>query len=778
MLFSSRNIFLVVAPIFFLAACAPGEIVAPGDPWRFGDLRLLSPGDLEEAPELDLIAAYTRFAGSDWQIRLDLLEMTDTASFDLTIALDVSPGGIRQLPGGGNTDINWDYLLILPGSGSPFLIQAPGSEQIQAAKDLDNLKELAQRSIPRVSRLPWLDSVVISLNRHALPITGRGIGIQAFTVRPGSLEISDVIGPFHSTDSPPSKAPLLLAFWNTFPAYSPAQSIRRWDGAHTGPFGERHGLSVLLHAVRRFHVPVTLLDLKNPASISALDYLGVLPFVRELAEDKLIILPDPVPGSPSYPLFPDGLPDWAVSRALEDVRTAARAFDLPASAILYSPNRAIAQKSQYSYTFTRFDDQSVSDFGSSRLFPIPFEKSLEPQADESGLSLEVRKILLENALSRSNQGDQIPLLILGGSLPESPFGDPEIASASLNYIAGHPWIDPLTIDELTAATLPGFQPQVMSGINYVPNLAAFLPSPNLSTLTEPGNNQTNPLLQAAWQAALTLYNPLPPEPFDLPALRSVYSSQVVVLSRAALWAENRMPMNTCSTDPDRDNVPECVLASEYVFTLYGIDGGRLLSMFVADEFGVHQVIAPTTQFAIGQTDPSIWDLTFGEGAEKNAIHGAFADSQPPWEWYYPTSESDWINFSHAQAKLEKTFTLINNGLRVDYRTQEPITVQIPIALDPWNRFTPDWGEKYHGEEIADGYKWEWDSGPAIVIRSNARIRTMPFTASRPYLGSPENPNFPYPRGHYSPFPVLIVELRSAREFYVEITLNSPQQEPP
>jgi hypothetical protein len=97
---------------------------------------------------------------------------------------------------------------------------------------------------------------------------------------------------------------VLLAFWNTVPAYTPAQALRRWDGAHTGPYGERHGLHLLLQAVRRSKVPVVLLDLKTPAALSALDFLGKLPQIQNLSTQGLLILPEALPGSPATLISP------------------------------------------------------------------------------------------------------------------------------------------------------------------------------------------------------------------------------------------------------------------------------------------------------------------------------------------------------------------------------------------------------------------------------------------------------------------------------------------
>jgi hypothetical protein len=311
----------------------------------------------------------------------------------------------------------------------------------------------------------------------------------------------------------------------------------------------------------------------------------------------------------------------------------------------------------------------------------------------------------------------------------------------------------------------------MPGVNFVPNLAAFSPSPVLLSLDDPQEEPSNPLSKAAWQAALAVYAPIPPEPFNLPELRSIYSSQAVVLSRAANWARDRQPRDTCLVDPDRDNDPECILASEDVYIMSGIDGGRLLSMFVATESGIHQVIAPTTQFFIGAGDPSSWLLGAGEGADPGAVHGAFADTNPPWSYYFPSQNSSWIDLTPANQELTKRFSLLGNGVRVDYQNTNPVTVQIPIALDPWMRFTASWGDKYHGEYLPDGYRWKIDPGPTVEIKTNGKIRVLPFNDLKSKLAAPEDPNFAYPRSFFLPFPVLLVEIKSPSDFFVEIKLE-------
>ena len=72
----------------------------------------------------------------------------------------------------------------------------------------------------------------------------------------------------------------------------PAEALRSWDGAHTGPHGERHGLKHLLDAVEEYQIPTVLLDLKEPENLSALDAMGILPQIDALANNSLLILPE------------------------------------------------------------------------------------------------------------------------------------------------------------------------------------------------------------------------------------------------------------------------------------------------------------------------------------------------------------------------------------------------------------------------------------------------------------------------------------------------------
>ena len=166
----SRNLIILFSIwiVILLSACAPQEKVHPGDKWDYVDLRSLSEsGDFH--PELDIIAGYTRLAGSDLQIRLDFLDLQFTPSSDIYIALDTNPGGTTQLPIVGEAEIEWDTLLILPASGKPkALSPVPPRDSTSDSQPISDFP-IRQDLIPRIIRLPWQDYILTSVNLSSIP---------------------------------------------------------------------------------------------------------------------------------------------------------------------------------------------------------------------------------------------------------------------------------------------------------------------------------------------------------------------------------------------------------------------------------------------------------------------------------------------------------------------------------------------------------------------------------------------------------------------------------
>lgn len=218
----------------------------------------------------------------------------------------------------------------------------------------------------------------------------------------------------------------LLVFYDTFAARFPAEALRSWDGAHSGPRGERHGLKHLLDAVETYRVPIVLLDLKAPETLSALDAMGLLPHIQQMERDGLLILPDQEGQAPLFGLSPSPF-SWGGM-----------------------PSRpAFAFTSDPSHIYRPL-------FSQTTYIPVAAESdSSQPSPD--GDSLEVRRALLELALN----GDESDLLVLGGSLRDSAWGSPDMVGETLAWFASRPYIHVLNADDLLNFPAKTGQPEIL-----------------------------------------------------------------------------------------------------------------------------------------------------------------------------------------------------------------------------------------------------------------------------------------------------------------------------
>lgn len=786
---------LILLLTLLLPACSWRTPGSQPSRWTYADLRVLSAPNLTE-PAADMVALYTRITDSDVQVRIDFLDLDFQTDYDLYLILDVRPGGAQALPLNASPGLEWDALVFLPAAGQPQLFDAD---------PLTGLPDRDANIVPRLVRDPWNDTLVVSLNRNLIlarqgagatdgatvDLSPQPFGVQAFLTRAGSSVLIDQLGPARSDGLPAPRAAVLLAFWNTFPAYTPAQALRRWDGAHTGPFGGRHGLGPLLAAARHAKVPLALLDLKLPAALSALDYTGALPVIQRMQSKDLLILPEAVPGYPvyspaagaaSYSESPDpasmtsfagafAIPDNLAGLAAGYSRRVAQGFGLSPSRMLYTPRLPAEPPPGYPLIFSPVDAPGPIRWRDRTVIPLPLAGS-DLQATPEGLSLDIRRRLLSDATSKDERHQ---LLILGGSLPSSAWGEPQSAEASMAYIASHPWIQPLDDQDLLGRS---FDTKGGSAAGFVSTTAKpgtlILAPAGLSDSPFPESGPAaNPLDRAAWDAYLALFASLPPNPPQLPELRSLYAGEIAPLLAAARWAEAPQPQAACQSDSNRDGGFRCILASADYFAVFETRGARLVYLFTRDvtsagEAAIHQLVAPTSQFLAGLGDPSDWDLSAGTAADPGGIIGAFSDAQHTWEAYQPSVEPDRIRFTSLDGSIQKTFTFSGSGLRVNYHSPDAVQVHILLALDPWRRFSPGWGDQYFGGKTGDGWSWRIESGPGVEIQSSGRISAAAFTDSHALLSQVEDPNYDYPPGHYLPFPVALVNVYGEGDFYIQM----------
>ena len=308
---------------------------------------------------------------------------------------------------------------------------------------------------------------------------------------------------------------------------------------------------------------------------------------------------------------------------------AAQAFDLPTGKFIFSP---VSVDSGYAMQFYS-DPQAASpltvlDWQGQKMLGLP--SATEEQTTPDGLTLEARRALV-NALFDSG------IVVFGGSLPDSSWGDSDAGPAGLRYIAAHPWIQPLDAEALLAF------PAVSACLRSAPGSDSA--SLNPSQFTTLKGNATgydsvtlrneilsrlesapdNPLTDSAWEMFFLLTAPV--DDPKLAELNAQYLGDILTLLTAADWAQSPAAQSTCSVDLNADLLPDCVLANEKFFAVFETDGGRLSYLFSHDGKSVHQIVAPGWQFATGLSDRTEWQPESGHAADPSQIPGAFFDSE-------------------------------------------------------------------------------------------------------------------------------------------------------
>lgn len=755
-------IMLVCAALTGWLHPAPPQQTAPA--WSSENLIGLDELDAP-APQQDIAALMARRVGDQLELRIDWLEVDYAAAVDIRIALDTRPGG----PGDG-----WDTIISLPAYG-PLTVQDAQGRPTKGAALFLQRDALQDSSLVRLRLPPW---------------PGYAGRVMVEARAPGRVEIADRTAALPMNGRPAPPIPVLVGFTLAYPAYTPITALRRWSGAHTGPFGGSHGLHYLLQGARRTATPIAFLDSFHPKQLAALDYAGALPLLQSLAQQNLLMLPRPTP------TLEAALP------ALERSQTqqALRAFGL-----------AQAQTS------------------------LPAARSAPAQAvdqlDINGLSLPARIAILA-ALNRPGAQP----VQLGGSLPESAWGVPHLAEAGFNYIKAHPWMrvlgphtaaQPMLFSAPRArltgqpAAEPLSQPppiftwgphQRTSGaraeaVAQAPALTANLPGrpalpayaagpvapgplptapPGASTNPPPepqfaaalppdvrqalsaafARTPNNPLKRAAGQAYLSLSAPVfPPSP-DLPRLRAAYAPLVFTLLEAAAWADAPVVQQLCTPNHSRPaaGLPGCTWANARFFLHFHPSGGLNLAFWKGTN-GVHQFVGPSAQLITGLSEPSGWRTPGGEWADPGDISGAL-DGPGPAQAFFT---SDGIVFTEGQANI--SYRIMEDQLIIQHHAHPNSQARhVPLLLDPWLLDAPGWAGRYKTVSSAPN-SWLWEVQGAVSVSLHAQAaQWASFTDLQPYFTRSEDPNRDYPAGRILPFPMAVLSLPPVQSTILTLSL--------
>ena len=669
------------------------------------DLRWLG-GAQASTPATDILAVYTHTSALMVDIRVDLLDINPQDQYKFRLSL-------------------WDNRSFFQ---NPLVIDLSSDGAVRTS---GNDKQVIW---PRVIQDYGMDTITVSLNRFLI---GNRYRMDVTTYPSGSAAPADQARDIHSDGQPPvARAPVLLSFWDTLAADTPAQALRGWDGAHTGPLGGRDGLKYVLDGSKQYKIPLALLDLKTPARLAALDYLGAMAQVQYMNRQGLLILPEVAYAEPG-------------DISLKFSQAAADGFGLPASPYVFNASGLV--QPGYAGQFISMPDVAhLALAGGKRFLPLPSESTVE--ATENGPSLEVRRALVRAMLSV----DPADLVVLGGSLPHSTWGQADMVQPTFHWLAGHSWIRLLNADDLAGfpagAAKPASPPAVAENS---PMLQALLSAPG------------NTAARLAWQDYLWLHAPT--NDSQLRDLRANYMGQVESLLAAARWADDPSVQADCTVDLGEDGQADCLLANQSYFAILDPRGARLTNLFYLNSSGLHQLVGPTSQFAVGLSDPSEWHPERGEAADPSVIPGAFADAPDMWAKYSPSVSPAGITFTSADGGRVKKYRLSDKGIEVEYQLSGPEITRIPLAVDPQAYY---FGPADYRPAIAS-HSWTWGAvnGIQVEVSTEAHIAAEGYVSSFPFLSMPEDPNLDYPRGHYFPFPLSIVTVEGEGNFKVEIRVK-------
>jgi len=737
--------------------------------WKYADLRLLDPIDAIE-PDHDLIALYSRINGQSFQIRIDFLDQHSSSTIDIYLALDTNPGGLTQIAVEKNdtvpVEIAWDYLIKIPSSGNVVTLD----DQLLPVY---GLALLVVRDITQ-------DRIVVSFNKNILPISLGRTKLQVIITPSNQNVVADKSDPFPIDNPSPSRAKVIFAFWNTFSANTPAQSLRSWAGAHAGPMSSRHGLKYLLDASARAKSTVILFDLLTPDIVSGLDYLNVLPQLRKLVDQGILVLPSVGKITQS-----DMNGDF-ISTYFDNIATNNLDINKIWNIRSNIGTKSLSRKSDFfvlmnNYIFDIYKNIFISEYDYAQFFkksnacPLPSYRS-NIHVNTPGLSLECKKFLLYSAMTAPTTP-----LILGGDFSNSVLGDPSVSAEVFSYINEHPWIQELSIYDLMTATdfvtsspPPYSIDQSTTGEhsqqpNSIQKSVPYSVQAKIyeSLLQSPKNQITD----LAWQ----VYNSLTqPASSDLLSLRTNYLGQIGQLLTAAEWVEKPTYNATCDLDLDYDGKNECILANNSIFAIVEPEGGYIPFVFSLDARGMHQIIGPTWEFIVGISDLSTWQLSLGVRSDSEQILGAFSDSFHDWNNYNFIFMNNILNMRSEDLAMRKTVSILPNSLHIEIRVldKSPTDVYIPLVVDPWIRYTtPGWGDFYISKKSPLEFQWGINSGETVVIRSTNQITGFSFNTTHSALSYSEDPNFDYSRGHYLPFPMALTQISTTDNYSVDIIIN-------
>ena len=722
------------------------------DEWTKADILYFEGLDSTEFRS-DILAIYYKTLDHP-QLRIDFLELDLSSPLEVRILLDVLPGNNSEITNTNGLKLGWDYDLLINQENGLC------SDLSSISKPEDIPGSIVFNSQMDALTLEWENG--FQFENFKLAVLSRISGQSDWQ------DQTEIISTF--SNNVQIEAPLILEFWNVLPAETPAQTLRYWDGAHSGPFGRRHGLKHLLAAAETNKIPLILLDLQNPQSLSALNYLEQKPYIESLVEKELLILPE-------YKNFSlDRTPGTNLGWESNLI--------IPSDFVFSNSLGTLTENFSAAFISTQSNNH-LYDYVQKKLIPLPSDyftnsgnnvnhNEFSEQINSAGLSLEVKEGLVNIALSK----DANDLIVLGGNLRESPWGDPDFVSEAMNYINYHPWIN--VLDHYEILSHPALSIAELDTANCIdllctPIETGLYSNEYLETLfgykyeisSRLDGLEKNPFSTLARENMLQLISY--PVNLDYLALKLNYLNTIEPLIEASIWLQNPIEQQTCKKD-------FCILSSETLFFAFSKKDSSLI--FAGSDINQNPVqwIASSACAAVGLSDSSDWQIINTQIIDPFVINGAFVESGTSEDFYNVYINDNGIIFKNQQNGVKKVYQISGNSLILTQTGIESQTQSIPIIFSELITISPGWEKNYFPQYSfsSDELLIRFGDNYQILIKTNnAEILSVDsFSDSYSWINEPENPDREIPDGHYLPFPLILVKIKNGGSFETSITFEN------
>ncbi len=678
-------------------------------PWNAKQLRWISDGTYEsDTPET--AAVFSQWVSDTLFLRLDFLR-PPAPPFDLFIQFQSNPTDSQNATGIKITFQTNGRITLTPGETSPV---QPEAEQLPSDQEIliIRIKNLSKKS----ARYLRFSSETASIKSD-------------FT---DWIDVQQTCQPI----------PVHIAFSGVFKAVTPAQALRMWDGAHSGPNGTRHGLKYLLEAAKQYHFPITLLDYKNISSIELSQHMGLLQTIADLEKQGLLYLPENTVKDP----------ELQTTLLSFNQAAAAQAGFAPSEWLYANIDRPVSGFKGFFYASNLPADNQYAASHYS-LLPV-LNDSRTYDISTSGLSHDwLLNILKSKAAAPSGPP---PIGLLGGNFPDTSWGEPQAIRSVFSYFQNHPWlkvISPKDAASFSKRPIADFSAQCSAVLCQTSFLELPENKPWSDWYTQSikkMNSLQSDVLQSQAAVFLSRISAIS-DPHEL-HLSWQYRNTFDIFTLADLWAQKPARQVHCMDDRQL-----CILSDTQTLAILSPTGAGMIALFHRSGQQLTQWVAPYSQNITSMSDPSLWKTNQGIASDPGMIEGSILTAEDRYSPYEYDLQQNSIVFTNSGRTTAVTYQLKNGSIYVDAIATEPKQWQMLFLAET---FTNE-NHLLHLTGLEQ-------------IQCNITMNPPPqsihsFNIHQRSFDQPEDPSASAPSGYYLPFSYHLILTPPDRNLQIEMT---------